>query len=123
MSLGIHHRLPKHTISDFLVKVVTVLENPDVNLLLLLGLVCSFYLIESERKVCSIGRIPLSAHQQLPLMLIETKLLIFSEVQSPIFSEKSSTSVHFYKYFPCTVETVFGGHPRGWLSDRLIQIS
>lgn len=119
MSLGI----PKHTISDFLVKVVTVLDNPDVNLLLLLGLVCSFYLIESERKVCSIGRIPLSAHQQLPLMLIETKLLIFSEVQSPIFSEKSSTSVHFYKYFPCTVETVFGGHPRGWLSDRLIQIS
>ena len=97
MSLGIHHRLPKHTMSDFLVKVVTVLDNPDVNLLLL-GLVCSF---------------PLSAHQQLPLMLIETKLLIFSEVQSPIFSEKSSTSVHFYKYFPCTIEPVFGGHPRG----------
>ena len=88
MSLGIHHRLPKHTISDFLVKVVTVLDNPDVNLLLLLGLVCSFYLIESERKVCSIGRIPLSAHQQLPLMLIETKLLIFSGPISHIFRKK-----------------------------------
>ena len=34
MSLGIHHRLPKHTMSDFLVKVVTVLDNPDVNLFL-----------------------------------------------------------------------------------------
>ena len=49
MSLGIHHRLPKRTMSDFSLKVVTVLENPDVNLLFL-DLISSFYFIKSEKK-------------------------------------------------------------------------